>query len=333
VATYAILRVVVVRLDIDDLIICRSDSAGDGVLSVTVHELPATAPAVTMPKRDAYCFWYRPRVEKGCSRVTSPELGFFNHRVSRGHVAPFPPGLACHAEWERAEGRVARLSFSPRFCEAVAAEVGVPGPGSKQFWHAFFAIDQLVDTLCRLLMEEIESGCPHGQRYFEGLAHALAVGALSAVRDQRQGEGRLPPAVPPGIHRAVQSLETGFARDLSLVELAAQAQLSRGHFAHAFRQLTGYTPHQYLLRVRLSHARKLLAQESEALSFSDIARACGFFDQSHLIRADPSLDGFQPTQTVVFSFCSSVNEYFTGRSLKGHRAVGCFDRPDSFTTL
>jgi AraC family transcriptional regulator len=271
------------RLDIDDLIICRSDSAGDGMLSVTVHELPATAPAVIMPKRGAYSFWYRPLVEKGCSRVTSPELGFFHHRVSRDHVALFPPGLACLAEWERAEGRVARLSFSPRFCEAVAAELGVPGPGSKQFWHAFFSIDQLVDALCRLLMEETESGCPHGQRYFEGLAHALAVGALSAVRDQRRG-GRLPPAVPPGIHRAVQNLETGFARDLSLTELAAQAQLSPSHFARAFTQFTGHTPHQYLLRVRLGHARKLLAQESEALSLSDIATACGFFDQSHLIR-------------------------------------------------
>jgi hypothetical protein len=59
-ATYAILRLTVARLDIDDLIICRSDSAGDGMLSVAVHELPAIAPAVIMPKRGAYSFWYRP---------------------------------------------------------------------------------------------------------------------------------------------------------------------------------------------------------------------------------------------------------------------------------
>ena len=132
-------------------------------------------------------------------------------------------------------------------------------------------------------MEEAEGRCPHGPSYFEGLAHALAVGVLSAVRDQSRG-GQRAWAVPPGIHRAVQNLETDFARDLSLAELAAQAQLSRCHFAQAFRQLTGHAPHQYLLRVRLSHARKLLTQENQDLSLSDIAATCGFSDQAHLGR-------------------------------------------------
>lgn len=67
-------------------------------------------------------------------------------------------------------------------------------------------------------------------------------------------------------------------------DLAAQAQLSDSHFAQAFRQLTGWTPHQYLLLVRLSHARMLLTQKNEPISVSEIARACGFFDQAHLSR-------------------------------------------------
>jgi transcriptional regulator GlxA family with amidase domain len=87
----------------------------------------------------------------------------------------------------------------------------------------------------------------------------LAVGVLSAVREESRGGRRV---VPPGIYRAVQSLETGIASNFSLTELAAQAQLSRSHFAQAFRQLTGLYAAQYLLRVRLSHARKLLAQEA-----------------------------------------------------------------------
>jgi AraC family transcriptional regulator len=253
------------------------------VLSVTIYEVPAKAPAAIHPQRDAYLFGYRPRVEKGDTWVTVPELGLSNHRISRDHVLVSPPFLPRYSHWEGAAGRVAGFRFSPRFFEAVAAEVGLPQPGLKRFWHAFFSIDQRLEALCRLLMEETESQCPHGRRYFEALAEALAVGVLSAVRDQPRG-GRRPRAVPPGIYRAVQSLETDFARHFSLTELAAQAQLSRSHFAQAFRQLTGHTPHQYLLWVRLSHARKLLAQESEALSLSDVASACGFFDQAHLIR-------------------------------------------------
>jgi AraC family transcriptional regulator len=252
-------------------------------LSVSVHEFPAEAPATIFPERGAYCFWYRPRTEKGDTRVTVPELGLSRHRICRDHVLVFPPLLPVHGQWERAEGRVARFSFAPRFIEAVSSEVGLPLRGLKRFWHAFFSIDHRIEALCWLLMEETESRCPHGPSYFEGLAHALAVGVLSTVRDQPRG-GRWPWAVPPGIHRAVQSLETDFARDLSLAELAAQAQLSRSHFAQAFRQLTGHAPHQYLLRVRLSHARRMLAQENQVMSLSEIATVCGCFDQAHLRR-------------------------------------------------
>ena len=56
--------------------------------------------------------------------------------------------------------------------------------GCERFWHAFFAIDQQLEALCRLLMEETESRCPHGRLYFELLAQALAVAVLSTVRDE-----------------------------------------------------------------------------------------------------------------------------------------------------
>jgi transcriptional regulator GlxA family with amidase domain len=41
--------------------------------------------------------------------------------------------------------------------------------------------------------------------------------------------------VLPGIRRAIECLETDFANDLSIAELADQAQLSRSHFALTFQ--------------------------------------------------------------------------------------------------
>jgi AraC family transcriptional regulator len=275
------------------LVVVPGDGSGVAALSTAIYEFPAAAPAVIIPERDAYSFWYRARTEKGDTRATVPELGLSGHHVDRDHVLLIPPSLPVHAQWERAAGRVTRFSFSPRFFETVAEEVGLPRPGSKRFWHPFFAIDQRLEALCRLLMEEAESRCPHGRRYFEALADAVAVGVLSAVRDQPRG-GRRAWAVPPGIHRAVQSLESDFARDFSLADLAAQARLSCGHFAHAFRQLTGEAPHKYLLRVRLSHVRRMLAEENEGVSLSDIAAACGFYDQAHLSRHFRRFFGMTP---------------------------------------
>ena len=72
----------------------------------------------------------------------------------------------------------------------------------------------------------------------------------------------------PGIRRALECLESDFAEDLSLEELASLAKMSRSHFALTFRQLTGHTPHQYLLLVRLNHARKLIGQRDPPLSLA-----------------------------------------------------------------
>jgi len=270
-------------LNVNDLIIKRSDRSGVGELSVTIHEYPANVASSFTPPRAAYSFWYRPRTEKGDTWVTVPELGLSHHHISRGHVLVTPPSLTVHGEWERAEGIVVNFSFSPRFFEALAEQVGLSELISKRPWHHFFAIDQRIEAFCRLLMEETEDQCPRGPLYFGPMAHALAVSVLDTMRDQHRQKLRAA-AVPPGIRRAIQCLEADFADDLSLAQLADKAQMSRSHFALTFRQLTGNTPHQYLLLVRLNHARKLMAQGNPALSLAEIAAASGFCDQAHLNR-------------------------------------------------
>src|SRR5215472_15344489 len=110
---------------------------------------------------------------------------------------------------------------------------------------------------------------------FRVIVARLDIDDLMICRSCSAGDGMLS-VTAHELPATVQNLETGFARDLSLTELAAQGQLSPSHFARAFRQSTGHTPHQYLLRVCLSHARKLLTQESEGLSLSDIAMVSCF---------------------------------------------------------
>jgi AraC-like DNA-binding protein len=266
-------------LNVNDLIIHRSDRSGVDELSVTIHEFPPNAPPSMTPALDAYTFWYRPRAEKGYTWITVPELGLSHHHISRSHNLVSPPLLPVYGESQEADGIVVKFSFSPRFFQAMAKEVGISEVVSKQHWHHFFAIDQSTEALCRLLMEETEDQCPHGPLYFEPLARALALRVLSTVRDRQRKA-----VVPPGIRRAVQRLETDFAQDVSLDELASMARMSRSHFALMFRQLTGYTPHQYLLLVRLNHARRLIGQRNPPVSLAEIAATTGFCDQAHLSR-------------------------------------------------
>ena len=82
--------------------------------------------------------------------------------------------------------------------------------------------------------------------------------------------------------RAKEMLRSKIEGSISITEIADACGLSRSYFIHAFRETTGYTPHQWLIAQRLEHARALLADFD--MSLADVAAACGFADQSHFTR-------------------------------------------------
>lgn len=69
--------------------------------------------------------------------------------------------------------------------------------------------------------------------------------------------------------------------------LAREAKLSRYHFLRIFQQLTGLTPHRYVLRTRLRRAATRLMMEK--VKVLEIALDSGFGDVSnfnHAFRAE-----------------------------------------------
>jgi AraC family transcriptional regulator len=82
------------------------------------------------------------------------------------------------------------------------------------------------------------------------------------------------------------------ADQISLGELAKECRLSISHFARAFRQSTGETPHRWLLKRRIEAAKELLL--SSELAIAEIALDCGFSDQSHLTRVFSVMVGASP---------------------------------------
>jgi AraC-like DNA-binding protein len=104
-------------------------------------------------------------------------------------------------------------------------------------------------------------------------------------------------ALPPvrdgshGIARAREYLEAHLAEEADLADLAKMAGLSRSHFIRAFAKEMGLTPHAYLTDRRFRAASRLLGQGGGP---SDVAAACGFFDQSHLNRIFKARMGVTP---------------------------------------
>ena len=89
--------------------------------------------------------------------------------------------------------------------------------------------------------------------------------------------------LPPGaLKRVREYIEAHLEDRPSLEKLAATAGLSVFHFARAFKQSQGMTPHSYLLHRRVVRAQELLSATD--LSLSQIALVSGFADQSHFTR-------------------------------------------------
>jgi len=94
------------------------------------------------------------------------------------------------------------------------------------------------------------------------------------------------------IERATALIESDFARDLTLRELAAAANQSPFHFARTFRALTGMPPHRYLTAVRLRHAAQMLEQGA---SVTSSCYAVGFATLSHFVTSFRRRFGIVPS--------------------------------------
>jgi AraC family transcriptional regulator len=119
----------------------------------------------------------------------------------------------------------------------------------------------------------------------------VAGGAIKSLAAEKK------PAINPARdrRRAVEAalwLEEHAHREIDLERMARQADLSPFHFLRLFARVLGVTPHQYLVRCRLRHAARLLADP--ARSITDVAFDVGFQDLSNFVRTFRRAAGVSP---------------------------------------
>ena len=140
--------------------------------------------------------------------------------------------------------------------------------------------DPLLNALALAFRREVQSGYAGGASYGESLGSTLV---MHLVR--HHATKRLPIAADRGglgkrqLRQAIEYIHEHLGENLSLAAVAAQSGLSMFHFARMFKQATGLTPHQYILRSRLAQAKQLLITSRDPVA--DVAYRVGFYDQSH----------------------------------------------------
>jgi AraC-like DNA-binding protein len=96
------------------------------------------------------------------------------------------------------------------------------------------------------------------------------------------------------IARVVKFMHAEHARPLSTEDLARRASMSVSIFHHHFKLMTASSPLQYLKRIRLDRARRLMALDGH--NASTAARAVGYESPSQFSREFKRLFGVTPVE-------------------------------------
>jgi AraC-like DNA-binding protein len=197
----------------------------------------------------------------------------------------------------RAHGSVIGVHFTPG---GAAAVLGVP-PGELADSHV--ALEDLWGARALELRERLSVASSPRDR-FRVLEHAL-LGRLARGRSARSA-----------VEHAVTAL------DQPAVEVGAicrELSLSRRRFIQIFTEDVGMTPKKFV-RVRRFQRALALATATPAPRWSELALACGYFDQAHLCRDWLELTGVSPSRFTALRR-SPVKEHHLALPVRGVKSV------------
>jgi AraC family transcriptional regulator len=186
-----------------------------------------------------------------------------------------------------------QMYFPRAALNAIAVEQGVREVSTLDLDFLHANDDVIVRNLGRCLLPAFE----HPERANRLFMDHIAAALLAHMVQTYGGSAAAPLLVRGGlapwqVRRAKEMLMANLDGELTLEELARECELSRSHFARAFRKTTGRPPHRWLVAQRIERAKDMLL--NSASSLAGIAAACGFSDQSHFNKVFSAAVGTSP---------------------------------------
>lgn len=175
-----------------------------------------------------------------------------------------------------------------------------------------------IETLCEMMFQNLSSGRPGA----EAFSHYLMIALLEKVNTIVHGDQ--PPAEPdeePHImgRRIKQFIDSHYMEPLTLQSMGEALHISPYYLSHIFKQMTGYSPVQYLLRRRIGEAQTLLITTD--LPITRIAEMVGYDTQSYFNLQFTKNVGMPP-QKYRKAYIVSADEPSAGKKKKRAKKEG-----------
>jgi len=227
---------------------------------------------------------------------------YLSHYYARGTWRPdvFSPGTTTVLRSEEQR----RFRFSPlqgsecEFAliyvplgqlEEMAEHVRRPGQRARAPWfNQLLAQDPETPRVARALIAAMRGGAD--ELYASTVSAWLATHVLVRRHDEDRASGELSDR---RLRRVLDLVAVHFAERLTLERLAAEAGISKFHFARLFREQMGVTPYRYVMETRLAAARTIL--ETTDLEVAAVALRCGYLTVAHFSSAFSARFGRSPS--------------------------------------
>jgi len=148
-------------------------------------------------------------------------------------------------------------------------------PTHRHTWRATESLAWLLPALVR----ELAKPGPLAHGLVQSLSHACLIELVRSIqRDERPPYDRS----VLRIRKFLVELEEHCATNWTLASMAERCKLHRTRFSDLFKLLTGESPMEHLIRLRLKRARQLLRDTDTPITV--IAHQCGFSSSQHFAR-------------------------------------------------
>lgn len=156
--------------------------------------------------------------------------------------------------------------------------------------------DSFIEFAAGQILQEMSAESAGGRLLIETLAVSLSAHLIRSYSTaspryatKRNSEGALDTR---RMKRVRDYVEFNLDSEFSVSDLAAVACMSVAHFARAFKQATGKSPHAYVNDKRIALAKQRLLDEN--WSVADVAIAAGFSSHANFTRAFRNSTGMTP---------------------------------------
>ena len=235
----------------------------------------------------------------GSAEFEEREIGgsWVPHRVRRGDLFVTRSKTPYELRWRSplgAEIDVIHIHLGVDQCLAAFEQVYQDKAGAVEVTE-FFGRDETLAHLSFACAEMLSVRTAGNVKRVAAFAHLLAIyiaEKYTNVAAQRPDyRGGLPIA---RLRKIEDYVRAHLAESMSIETLAELAELSPFHFSRVFKQATGMTPLQFVIRERMLQAQQLIRETCRSLI--EIALEVGYTSPSHFAQVFRRTVGMVPTQ-------------------------------------